>query len=74
MGIKPLAEMSFTELAAELAAAQSARGAAEYQEGLDAWRAATAAADARLAAVNAEIDARLAKLGTPAGGAKHGTE
>lgn len=61
MTIKPLAEMSLEEIQAELKAAHDARFAAEYQEGLSAWRAATEAADARIKAVNEEIDRRVAE-------------
>jgi hypothetical protein len=57
-----LSEMSMAELHAEFRAARFARQAAEYQDVPSAYRAQLAAADERLAAVNAEIDARLAAL------------
>jgi hypothetical protein len=64
---KPLAEMSFTELQAELVAATAQRQAAEYQEGLAAWNDAVTAAQRRLAEVNAAIDAKLAACGSAGG-------
>jgi hypothetical protein len=60
--MKPLSEMSLVELHAEMRAAMAARQAAEFQDVPSAYRAQMAAADDRLKAVNAEIDARLAAL------------
>jgi hypothetical protein len=57
---KPFAEMSFAELALELGAATQQRQAAEYVDGMAAYSDARDAAVERLAAVNAEIDKRLA--------------
>jgi hypothetical protein len=54
----PLAEMSDEELLQEQEAAVQARAAAEFVDGLDAWRSATYAADHRLDAVKAELRRR----------------
>lgn len=58
---RALAEMSYAELALELAAATAQRQAAEYTDGMAAYAQARDAAEARLNAVNAQIDARLAE-------------
>ncbi len=65
---KPLADMTMDELRAERAAAHDARFAADYIEGLYAWRVASDAADQRLRAVNAEMAKRQAGEGTEANG------
>ncbi len=64
-----LAEMTFAELAAEMAAAEAALRAADYQERLRDWQAWMDAARERLRAVQAAVDARLAAL---AGEQTHG--
>ncbi len=59
---KPLAEMTYTELHAELHAATQAVQAAEYQDGLANYIAAKDAAVSRKRAVEVEIDRRLDAL------------
>lgn len=55
---KPLCEMTMQELREELGAAHQALFAADYMEGLFAWRAATEAADKRIRLAKAEIEQR----------------
>jgi L-lactate utilization protein LutB len=61
---KPLEQMSYAELQAELQDAIRADQAAEYQERLAAWQAAKDAARERRVAVEKEIDRRLELLDT----------
>ncbi len=65
---KPLAHMSIKELHAARAAAHEARFAADYIEGLCAWRTAVDAAEQRLRDVNAELAARQPGKGATANG------
>ncbi len=55
---KAFSEMTVPELHAELAAARQARFAADYMEGLFAWRVAIEAADHRIDLVKTEIERR----------------
>ena len=57
--MKPAAGLAGGELLAELNAAHAARAAAEYADGLSAWRAAVTAADERLTEVQAEMAKRV---------------
>jgi hypothetical protein len=68
---KTPARMTHAELAAALQAAKNARAVAEYQEGLEAWRAAVEAAERQLRDVQTETDKRLAAI-SAAGKAANG--